>query len=194
MPEGTSEDEGRGPLEAATEPPQFCVPEPAACDGWQPESSGRWLYPTWSDVPEEPPPGLQVFVEVFAGSAGTSKAVADLGIACLPPIELEEKGYNEHSTSVLDPMVARKFLAWARAGAIMCVHFGTPCTSYSAARKYDKKGPPPIRSLEYPEGLPDLQPWHQQKVDEGKSFTRLTAKWASAVAAAGAPGPSRILP
>ena len=95
---------------AAEMPPQFCAPEPAACDGWKPESSGRWLYPTWQDVPEEPPPGLQVFVEVFAGNAGTSKAVADLGVPCLPPIELDEKGYNEHSASVMDPIVARKFL------------------------------------------------------------------------------------
>ena len=83
----------------------------------------------WQDVPEEPPPGLRVCVEVCAGNAGTSKAVADLGIPCLPPVELDGKGYNEHSTSVLDPIVARKFLAWARAGAISHVHFGTPCTT-----------------------------------------------------------------
>ena len=76
-----------------------------------------------------PPAGVQAFAEVFAGDAGASKAVADRGVPCLPPIELEVRGYNRASASVLDPMVAQKFLAWARAGAISRVHFGTPCAT-----------------------------------------------------------------
>ena len=40
-------------------------------------------------------------------------------------------------------------------GAVFFMHFGTPCNTFSSARKEDG-GPPPLRSLEFPDGLPNL--------------------------------------
>ena len=60
------------------------------------------------------------------------------------------------------------------------MHFGTPCTTYSRARKLDGKGPPPLRSLEHLSGLPGLKPWGQKRVDEGSLFMRLSCKIARA--------------
>ena len=40
-------------------------------------------------------------------------------------------------------------------GAVFFMHFGTPCNTFSSARKNDG-GPPPLRSAEFPEGLPHL--------------------------------------
>ena len=98
----------------------------------------------------------------------------------MPPIELEVKGNNAVSTSVLDPEVAGKFRAWARAGAIEAAHFGTPCTTYSAARKWDG-GPQPLRPLEEMAGLHDLPEHLRTQTDEGTSFMKLSATWASEI-------------
>ena len=40
-------------------------------------------------------------------------------------------------------------------GAIVYAHFGTPCNTFSAARKEDG-GPPPLRDVHHPDGLPSL--------------------------------------
>ena len=142
------------------------------------------MFESWQAVPSLPPPGTKVFVEVFAGEAGISAAAARAGAPCLPPIEKDVKGSNAVSTSVFDPEVAEKFSTWARAGAIEAAHFGTPCTTYSAARKWDG-GPRPLRSTAEMEGLRDLPERLRAQTDEGTIFMKLTATWASEIGEAG---------
>lgn len=40
-------------------------------------------------------------------------------------------------------------------GAIIYAHFGTPCNTFSSARKEDG-GPPPLRDVHHPDGIPSL--------------------------------------
>ena len=47
------------------------------------------------------------------------------------------------------------YAAGLHGGDLLCPLFGTPCNTYSAARK-DDGGPPPLRSLDWPDGLPHL--------------------------------------
>ena len=57
---------------------------------------------------------------------------------------------------------------------MLVVWFGTPCNTMTSARRLDG-GPPPIRTDEYPEGLPNLSPASQRKVDEGNRLCEVTA-------------------
>ena len=56
------------------------------------------------------------------------------------------------------------------------MHFGTPCTTYSQARRNDG-GPRPLRTQDWLRGLPHLEPWERAKVEEGTFFMELTILW-----------------
>jgi hypothetical protein len=44
-------------------------------------------YNSWSEVPDRPPAGAKMLVEIFAGEAGTTSALRKLGVPCLPPVK-----------------------------------------------------------------------------------------------------------
>ena len=69
-------------------------------------------------------------------------------------------------------------------GAIKFIHFGTPCNSFSAARKEDG-GPPPLRSEEFPGGFPDLDGLNLAIATLGNFFAERTVEAAEAVVRAG---------
>ena len=77
-------------------------------------------------------------------------------LAVLPPIEFEISEEVQGKADILDPMVRRKLEAWIRAGVVKFVHFGTPCTSFSIARRHDG-GPPPVRDADNLYGFEDLR-------------------------------------
>ena len=109
----------------------------------------------WSDVPEEPVAGPW-FLEVFAGTARLTMAVlANTVLRVLPPIDFSESEFVKQSFDVLHSPHVPKVLKWLASGMIIAIHFGTPCTTFSMARKWDG-GPPPLRSLDHPYGLPGL--------------------------------------
>eukprot|EP00971_Amphidinium_carterae_P171496 3399555-Amphidinium_carterae.1 len=62
---------------------------------------------------------------------------------------------------------------WLLSEVVLHVHFGTPCTTFSRARRHDG-GPPPLRSSGSPEGLASLSTTQQARVDEGNRFLDIT--------------------
>ena len=58
---------------------------------------------------------------------------------------------------------------------VLVAWWGTPCTSFSTARKNDGLGPGPLRSVTYPSGLPNLTSNYQYQVDIGNQLARVTA-------------------
>ena len=54
-------------------------------------------------------------------------------------------------------------------GAAFFVRFGTLCNIFTAARK-DDGGPPPLRSLDHPDGLPSLEGDNWFLAQEGNLF------------------------
>ena len=52
------------------------------------------------------------------------------------------EGLVDVATDILDQVVQDKILRWLRSGEVRVVHFGTPCTTYSRARRHDGRGPP----------------------------------------------------
>ena len=98
----------------------------------------------------------------------------------LEPIENRITGRTREPVDLLAPGAVDRLLQLINNKAIFGVHFGTPCTTYSRARKYDGKGPPPLRSLSHLSGLPGLSAWDRKKVEEGSLFMRLSCQIARA--------------
>ena len=65
----------------------------------------------------------------------------------------------------------------SRVPAASVVHLGTPCSSFSTARR-GKLGSPggPIRSKLHPMGLPELRPGDAEKVKLGNKLLRLSVR------------------
>ena len=122
-------------------------------------------------------PSGQFFLEIFAGAAGLSQAISARGMQFLAPIELEPNHFVLESVDFLDPLVFQHVELLIDRGVIKFIHFGTPCSSFSIARKKDG-GPPPLRDAANLWGLPQLSPKDQAKLLQGNEFMRLTAQLA----------------
>ena len=121
------------------------------------------------------PSGTQFFVEIFAGEAGLTQAIIARGIKTLPPIEILGNDFVVEEVDILDPKVFQHLRKLIRAGCIFFIHFGTPCSSFSQARK-DDGGPPPLRDRHNLWGRPKLSQQDQAKVEIGNQFMDLTTE------------------
>ena len=137
------------------------------------------FWKSWDDVPSTVPEEFKhtkFFVEVFAGKAGLSRRVRRRRkIAVLPPIEIELSDEVQGKADILDPMVRRKLVAWMKAGVVQFVHFGTPCTSFSIARRNDG-GPPPVRDRDNLYGFEKLEGYEKDLVATGTKLMQITAE------------------
>jgi hypothetical protein len=101
-------------------------------------SSPHRMWNSWSEMPEMPPDWLRsryVFLEIFCGNGGITKEIENLGVFVLPAVDITIGGVVIEKTDILDPSVRRKIRKWISSGVIDLVHFGTPCTTYSSARR-----------------------------------------------------------
>ena len=118
-----------------------------------------------------------VFLEIFAGEAGLSQAVSARGVPILPPIEISPNNFVLEPVDILDPAVFRHVKFLIKEKLIIFIHFGTPCSSFSIARKNDG-GPPPLRDRQHLWGRHGLSEMDQKKLEMGNQFLRLTVELA----------------
>ena len=136
---------------------------------------------TWADVPEAPDLGKNWFLEVFSGTARLTMAVLlNTVLWALPPIDFDTSTLVRASFDVLTSPHIPKVLRWLASGAIVALHFGTPCTTFSAARRWDDGGPTPLRDLANLYGFTGLSAGDLQKIQDGNAFLRLTSEWIQA--------------
>ena len=138
----------------------------------------------WADVPRDAHEVAQLgpfFLEIFSGTARLTETVRSLGIPCLPPVDITLCSTIPTAFDVLDCDRWSFVMELAERGALFFVHCGTPCNTYSAARK-DDGGPPPLRSMAHPEGLPHLAPELQWLVLQGNLFTERSCELCAEVA------------
>ena len=139
---------------------------------------------TWSEVPARPPQwacGRKRFVlEIFVGLAGLSIACSLAGLWVLPPVDFESSEAIGEAVDVFDPTFQSKLTAWVVEGAIGLVHFGTPCSSFSTARR-DDGGPPPLRSWAEPYGRASLALRDRRIARDGNRLAAFTVRWARLV-------------
>ena len=116
------------------------------------------VWKSWSDVPSDVHEVAKWgpwCVEIFSGTARLTRAFQAVGLLCLPPIDITVCEMVPQPFDVVDVDRWAFFMQLVYMGAICYAHFGTPCNTYSAARK-DDGGPPPLRSFDWPDGLPHL--------------------------------------
>ena len=123
-------------------------------------------------------PSGPVFVEVFAGEAGLSQAVSARGMQILPPIEIVINNFVKEKVDILDPAVFQHLQFLIQGGIVIFIHFGTPCSSFSIARKHDG-GPPPLRDRQHLWGRHGLSRRDREKLLLGNKFMALTAALAT---------------
>jgi hypothetical protein len=123
-------------------------------------------------------PSGPVFVEVFAGEAGLSQAVSARGMQILPPIEIVINNFVKEKVDILDPAVFQHLQFLIQEGIVIFIHFGTPCSSFSIARKHDG-GPPPLRDRQHLWGRHGLSRRDREKLLLGNQFMALTAALAT---------------
>ena len=109
------------------------------------------------------------FLEIFAGQAGITEAVQLMGVPALPPVDVVVSELVSEAADVLDLAVWETIMAIIAARLVFLLHCGTPCNTFTAARK-DDGGPPPLRSRDAPLGLPGLSWQNQALVFMGNLF------------------------
>jgi len=75
--------------------------------------------------------GRKVFIELFCGAAGLTASVRYVGLAAGPAFDTKrghEFDLTRRSTQALMRL-------WVRSGCVWAIHFGTPCSIWSVARR-----------------------------------------------------------
>ena len=108
-------------------------------------------------------------MEVFSGTARLTQLMQSLGVKCLPPIDITVSPLVPDAFDVVDVEKWSFFMQLLKTGSVFFAHFGTPCNSFSAARK-DDGGPPPLRSADAPWGLGNLSEENKLIVFLGNLF------------------------
>ena len=109
------------------------------------------------------------FWEQFAGLGRLTGAFRDEGAHCAPPIDAAvDPDYN-----VLNAAFLTVIIGILRSHLIDLLHIAPPCSSFSIIRSMSIASR--IRSKEFPDGLPDLQPRQALQVKLGNALAEVAA-------------------
>ncbi len=123
-----------------------------------------------------------LFVEVFAGSARVTSAARSCGIKTLDPWDILYGTMYD----LLRPKNVRKLLRILSSGHVFFAWWGTPCHSFSIARRWDG-GPRPLRCDDNVEAhTPWCTPEEIAFVEGGNDLAKLTALGVRTLARVGA--------
>jgi hypothetical protein len=106
---------------------------------------------------------VRVFLELFSGVGHLAGSMARQGGAVLRWDITMGPMYD-----VLDLNNQKLIRGWVMAGLVWAVHLGTPCTTFSVARR------PAVRSMIFPMGLPGLSEIDAGKVSVGNDLLRFS--------------------
>ena len=119
--------------------------------------------------------GRRIGLELFSGSGHFSKAMRRVAKGQFECFEVDIMHGNQFDLS--SSYVQKEILGLLKRGIVVFVWLGTPCNSWSRARRWDGRGPGPLRDdHEFLMGLPNLSPVDQGKVHLGNRLMRFTAK------------------
>ena len=119
-----------------------------------------------------------VFIEIFSGTGGLCAEVRKLGLANSIGVDAHVSKQTKSPVIRLDLTDSEGVsLLWKMLSQpnIAGVHLGPPCGTSSRARDI-RPGPPPLRSSEFPEGLPCLHGVNLRRVQAANSLYQLSAE------------------
>ena len=102
-----------------------------------------------------------IFLELFGGCGRVAASAQAMGYAALS-LDINASPLEDHLTRGF----ANRILGWISSGVVAGVWLGTPCSTWTRALRS------PLRSEQYPDGLPDLTAEQDSKLRVGnESFT-----------------------
>ena len=111
-----------------------------------------------------------VFLELFAGSGGLSQAVRNLGHAVISFEITSGPQFDLTNHNVIHTV-----LSWIKGGLVVGLWCGTPCTTWSRARR-GGNGPGPLRNNDNLFGLPNPSPCDAEKIRVGNKTMYATSR------------------
>ena len=136
------------------------------CSSKSPPSQGPWLM-----RPQQVTP-LGTVLELFSGCGALSRCFCKLGYVA----EAWDIQYNS-SCDLSNPIILKGTLNRINSHEFAYVHLGTPCTSWSRARRCDGKGPGPLRDdQDHLYGLPHFSLSDQDKTELGNLLLKISAE------------------
>ena len=118
-----------------------------------------------------------IFIEVFAGSAGLCRALKQCGYSQSLAVDKVASPLARAPIVTLDlcqPGSLAILLDLIERDCVAGIHLAPPCGTSSRARELPN-GPPPLRSLEYPDGIPSLSGLDALRVKQANELYRVTA-------------------
>ena len=107
-------------------------------------------------------------IEVFSGTATLTSVAKQFGMKSSMALDkVRKKGARAtiYVFDLLDPKDRELLYHWINSGLLVWVHLAPVCGTCSRARQIKNGGPPPLRSEEFPMGLPGLDANQQLRVD-----------------------------
>ena len=107
-------------------------------------------------------------IEVFSGTATLTSVAKHYGMRNSMALDrIRKKGARAtiYVFDLLNPKDQELLYHWLDSGLLTWVHLAPVCGTCSRARNIKNGGPPPLRSEEFPMGLPGLPASQQQRVD-----------------------------
>ena len=119
-------------------------------------------------------PRRSVFLELFSGKGGISRAVKrHLGkYFTVVAIDIEKGSQHDLTKTHLQQFL----ISLIKQGLVAGVWIGTPCATWSRARRNDGRGPPPLRSDECLWGLPGLNAKDCERLQLGNALARFSVR------------------
>ena len=128
------------------------------------------------------------FVEVFAGTAGLTSAVRQIGFGSAVGIDhviAKRAMAPVLHLDLLQPPGQQLLWDMLRRPGVAFVHLGPPCGTSSRARDIANGGPPPLRSASHPDGRPHLAGPDLARVQAANQLYALSAEVTSFCCSAG---------
>ena len=128
-----------------------------------------------ADINENPRPSLS-FLNMFSGpyqdhrEGGLSKTMRAFGWDSVTDFDNDRNLGGGWQDDLLNDSRFTEVLHQARAGGFDTIHCAYPCITTTVARCFDAtgngggRGPIPVRSAEFPDGIPDLPPKYQREL------------------------------
>ena len=129
-----------------------------------------------------------VCLEVFAGTARLSSALAAVGFQALAVDSKVGGEMRVLQVNLLQESGRQLVLDMIRSGKIWSVHLAPPCSTSSQARSIPARGrkaPVPLRSFTHPDGLPGLNMGDKVRISHANILYEFCADAILAAAAAG---------
>ena len=120
------------------------------------------ILPSPPALPQAP---AAIFLDICSGaSAPLSTELCSRGVCCLPVDTIRDSAAGD----LLDDANFDKLLRVANSGMVRFAHASPPCTDFSRIKSAHDGGPKPIRSVDCPEGLPNLSESEQRRLHDSK--------------------------